>query len=231
MSEKKFLDALREQSRTECQSILDEAEKEARRLLSAAQQQAKLIQQQRAQESQEKIEAEKRLVQNRTDLELKRNLIQAKGCALKKVKDYVWKDLENWIEKPLYEDALKEILLESAKAVGIDSSSSVKVIATSRDKRRLQGLLKKHNITYDLEIDESIQGGLLMLSADGRFLGDGRIETRLDTLWKESLPHLSNLLFEERPGEEEEENQKAPGEPEEPLEQKPSEQTEATSIE
>jgi len=207
VSEEKLLAFIREKAEMECQSLLEEAERESERILASANQEAQHIHQKGTRELKQRGEAEQRLTQNRAKLVADRILAEAKGHALEEAKAFLLDEVETWVDRPLYENAMKEFLLAAAEAVGQDPSVTVQIFVSSKDKRRIQGLLKKYSIAYELEIDDSLQGGLLMQSADGRWLADATIHTRLEKVWEESLPELSKLLFEERPEEEEEEEQ------------------------
>ena len=205
VNEESLFAFITEKAHNECQSLLEEADKEAARILASAREKADRFRDRSA--APQRQEAEQRLAENRARLAADRILAEAKGRALARAKGFLLDEVETWVDRPLYENALKDFLLAAAEAVGHDPSMAVRIYVSSKDKRRMQGLLKKHSIAYELEVDDTIQGGLIMESADGRWSADATIRTRLEQVWEDSLPELCRLLFEERPGEEEEEEE------------------------
>jgi vacuolar-type H+-ATPase subunit E/Vma4 len=148
VSEEQLLSRIEARAKADCESILDRANKDAERIRGAAQQKAEITKRRKTADARHRWLAERRLIEGQGVLDACRLLTQTRGEAIAKVRESVFSDLAQWLEKPLYENALKELLLECVEAISVDANvQPVKILCSERDKRRFQGLLKKHNVT------------------------------------------------------------------------------------
>jgi len=182
---------IKEKGKTEVAAVQAETRAEVTRLLTEAQERAAGIKQQASEEVERDVQRIINQEVSAANLAVKREMLNAEKDTLVRVHDTVITRITD-MPANFHEMALRALLPEAAVAVGggvvycnlRDIPSVKKILAESKDLA-----------AFSVGEPVSIEGGVVIESADGRMKIDYSYRTFLETVWESGLKDASDILF------------------------------------
>ncbi len=182
----------------EAQTIISAAESEAKKTLKAAKAQSDQNYRNILTEANTKSEGERRKIASATDMEIRNSLLQKKEELMDTVFEKTFAKLQKFAETEEYHDYLLGLIEQAAKRM---NKKNLLVQVNARDKNWLtQGTLNslskklKFQLTLSNETEEFV-GGCKVIAEDGKITYDCSIDNRLQELKPALRIEVAKILF------------------------------------
>ena len=186
-----LLRKINEEGKTQAQTILAEAEVEARQRLAEADRQIQVWREEYVKQAHQEIESEKRLILSRARARAREAVLRAKGQAAERLFEQLSKDVTGFRSDTVkYRAFLAHCLKETEREI----PGPLVLQIDPQDETLVRGLLQGSSHT----IGEKIKtlGGFMATNQRGDLLVDNRLETRIANLRQQYRPALSQALFD-----------------------------------
>lgn len=182
---------IKEKGKREVSAIQAETRAEVTRILTEAQERAAEIKQQASEEVERDVQRIINQEVSAANLAVKRQMLNAEKDTLSRVHDAVTARIAG-MPATFHEMALRALLPEAAAAVG-----GGVVYCNARDIPTVKKILAESKDLAAFSIGEpiSIEGGVVIESADGTMKIDHSYRTFLETVWESGLKDASDILF------------------------------------
>ena len=181
---------IQEQSQTEAEAILRQAEKEARKIMENAQAEAEKVRSNILKKAEMQAEAVRRRIFSSVHLEIKRKILEDREALLSRLFQKVEDKLNTFRTHRDYVAFLKKLLMEGVLAL---DAEALRILAGEIEKKLLtrkvlseieKELASKKGKTVTLSLsDETLtEGGVVLVSSDGRTKFDNRFSTRMERM-------------------------------------------------
>lgn len=182
---------IKEKGKKEVAAVQAETQAEVTRILTEAQERAAAIKQQASDE----VERDAKRIVNQevsaANLAVKREMLNAEKDTLGRVHEDVIARIAD-LPASFHEKALRALLPEAAAAVegGV-------VYCNARDIPTVKKIIAGSKDLAEFSVGEpvSIEGGIVIESADGRMKIDYSYRTFMETVWESGLKDASDILF------------------------------------
>lgn len=178
-----------QQSENEAATILEQARKDADQILKTAQADAQKEREKVLAEARTQATAESRRVLSGVHLEVKKQTLRNREAVIARVFDAVRKELENFRKEPNYDSFLESLIFEGIFALESDRfklcfGKQEADLFESKIRGRVIEILsgQGRSCTLDVSVVPESEGGVLILSEDGRMSYDNRFSARLKRL-------------------------------------------------
>jgi V/A-type H+/Na+-transporting ATPase subunit E len=184
----------------EAVALITEAENTAKETLKAAKEQADQNYQTILNQSNAKIEAEKRKIASVTEVEIRNRLLQTKEDLVDAAFEKALVELRNFVETDDYHDYLLKIIKNAAERIG---KKNLAIQVNTKDKEWLtpdvlNRLSKKLHCEWRLfEKTGDYIGGCIIQTEDGKIIFDVTLDNRLQELKPILRVELAKNLFGE----------------------------------
>lgn len=182
---------IKEKGRKEAAQIQAETEAEVRRILSEAQERAASIKQQANEEVERDVQRIVNQEVSAANLSVKREVLNAQKDTLARVHEATIARISK-LPADFHAQALRTLLPLAAAAVegGV-------VYCNARDIPTIKEVLAESKELAGFSVGDpvSIEGGIVVESADGRMKIDYSYRTFLETVWESGLKDASDVLF------------------------------------
>ena len=181
---------IREQSENDASGILEQAEKDARRVLSDAGTHAEKVKKEIRNGAEARAEGVRRRILSGLHLEMKRQTLRAREDATARIFDAVKERLDAFRRDKGYPPFLEKLLVEGVIALE-GSAFSLKAGEVERKhltKKRLEQIQEKietqsgRKVVLKVAEDTLDEGGVVVVSSDGRMFFDNRFSARMDRM-------------------------------------------------
>lgn len=182
---------IKEKGKREVAAVQAETRAEVTRILTEAQERAAGIKQQASEEVERDVQRIINQEVSAANLSVKREMLNAKKDTLNRVHDAVVTRIAS-MPATFHEMALRALLPEAAAAVG-----GGVVYCNARDIPTVKKILAESKDLAAFSVGEpiSVEGGVVIESADGRMKIDYSYRTFLETVWESGLKDASDILF------------------------------------
>ncbi|NVO67449.1 V-type ATP synthase subunit E family protein [Methanofollis tationis] len=182
---------IKEKGKKEVSAIQAETRAEVTRILTEAQERAAGIKQQASEEVERDVQRIINQEVSAANLAVKREMLNAEKDTLNRVHDAVVTRIAG-MPATFHEMALRALLPEAAAAVG-----GGVVYCNARDIPTVKKILAESKDLAAFSVGEpiSVEGGVVIESADGRMKIDYSYRTFLETVWESGLKDASDILF------------------------------------
>jgi V/A-type H+-transporting ATPase subunit E len=182
----------------EAEAIILESERDAKKILKTAKEEADKNYISAIDQAKTKAEAEKRKITSLTEVEMRNRLLQTKETLVDKAFQKALDRINDFVKTEEYHDYLLELIEKAAERI---SSKKLIVRVNAKDKAwltqdRLSRLFKKSS--FELKLSDQIEdciGGCKIQSADGKVVYDNTIENRLQELKPALRVEVARILF------------------------------------
>lgn len=197
---------IQEQSQTEAEAILRQAEKEARKIMENAQAEAEKVRSNILKKAEMQAEAVRRRIFSSVHLEIKRKILEDREALLSRLFQKVEDKLNTFRTHRDYVAFLKKLLMEGVLAL---DAEALRILAGEIEKKLLtrkvlseieKELASKKGKTVTLSLsDETLtEGGVVLVSSDGRTKFDNRFSTRMERMKDEMRLFAMKRVIESR---------------------------------
>ncbi len=187
-----ILRALEDKARTTVESIKSEAEKEKKRIMAEAQNEAARIRRQRLKKIEDALRSEATAMIYSATLKAKKEVNQAREEVVENVFRIAQEKISRLSEEDSYSDIFKALLDECVELIDGEIVFQVR----PEDRSLLERLLAEKGIQYSIsDVPLESSGGLNAMSADGRIIVYNTFEKRLERAKKRLRLEISNILF------------------------------------
>jgi len=197
---------IQEQSQTEAEAILRQAEKEARKIMENAQAEAEKVRSNILKKAEMQAEAVRRRIFSSVHLEIKRKILEDREALLSRLFQKVEDKLNTFRTHRDYVAFLKKLLMEGVLAL---DAEALRILAGEIEKKLLtrkvlseieKELASKKGKTVTLSLsDETLtEGGVVLVSSDGRTKFDNRFSTRMERMKDEMRVFAMKRVIESR---------------------------------
>ncbi len=184
--------ALEDKARTTVESIKSEAEKEKKRIMAEAQNEAARIRRQRLKKIEDALRSEATAMIYSATLKAKKEVNQAREEVVENVFRIAQEKISRLSEEDSYSDIFKALLDECVELIDGEIVFQVR----PEDRSLLERLLAEKGIQYSIsDVPLESSGGLNAMSADGRIIVYNTFEKRLERAKKRLRLEISNILF------------------------------------
>lgn len=184
---------IREQSEAEAAAILEQAEKESRGILDEAKAESEKVKADILRKAEVQAEAVRRRIVSGVHLEIKRQALRTREELLSKIFQAVKERLEGLRKTKAYEPFLKKMIVEGVLAL---DAELVEVMAGDVEKKHItrqflsqleKEVRKQGGKEVKLRLSEQTfpEGGVVLISSDGRMKFDNRFSARMERLERE----------------------------------------------
>jgi len=189
-----------EDAERDARNIISRAEAEAERILKHAKEEAERRYEEIIKKGKERIKDKKRQAISLFELETKNNLLEAKEEIIEEVYDEAIKRLRQYTLTEKYTNCIFRLIREASRQI---NSDALIIRLNERDhqiltKKRLDELSRKLGVKI-IKSDEKINctGGVVVTSLDGKIIVDNTFENRLRILKDSLRTKIAKILFEE----------------------------------
>jgi len=189
-----------EDAERDARNIISRAEAEAERILKHAKEEAERRYEEIIKKGKERIKDKKRQAISLFELETKNNLLEAKEEIIEEVYDEAIKRLRQYTLTEEYTNCIFRLIREASRQI---KSDALIIRLNERDyqiltKKRLDELSRKLGVKI-IKSDEKINctGGVVVTSLDGKIIVDNTFENRLRILKDSLRTKIAKILFEE----------------------------------
>jgi len=189
-----------EDAERDARNIISRAEAEAERILKHAKEEAERRYEEIIKKGKERIKDKKRQAISLFELETKNNLLEAKEEIIEEVYDEAIKRLRRYTCTEEYTNCILRLIREASRQI---NSDALIIRLNERDhqiltKKRLDELSRKLGVKI-IKSDEKINciGGVVVTSLDGKIIVDNTFENRLRILKDSLRTKIAKILFEE----------------------------------
>lgn len=189
-----------EDAERDARNIISRAEAEAERILKHAKEEAERRYEEIIKKGKERIKDKKRQAISLFELETKNNLLEAKEEIIEEVYDEAIKRLRQYTLTEEYTNCIFRLMREASRQI---NSDALIIRLNERDhqiltKKRLDELSRKLGVKI-IKSDEKINctGGVVVTSLDGKIIVDNTFENRLRILKDSLRTKIAKILFEE----------------------------------
>ncbi|MDD4254902.1 MAG: V-type ATP synthase subunit E family protein [Methanofollis sp.] len=182
---------IKEKGRKGAAQIQAETDAEVRRILSEAQERAASIKQQAEEEVERDVQRIITQEVSAANLSVKREVLNAEKDTLSRVHEATIARIGD-LPADFHAQALRALLPLAAEALG-----GGVVYCNARDIPTVKEVLAESKDLSGFSVGEpvSIEGGIVVESADGRMKIDYTYRTFLETVWESGLKDASDILF------------------------------------
>ena len=189
-----------EDAERDARNIISRAEATAERILKHAKEEAERRYDEIIRKGKERIKDKKRQAISLFELETKNNLLEAKEEIIEEVYDEAIKRLRQYTLTEEYTNCIFRLIREASRQI---KSDALIIRLNERDyqiltKKRLDELSRKLGVKI-IKSDEKINctGGVVVTSLDGKIIVDNTFENRLRALKDPLRTKIAKILFEE----------------------------------
>lgn len=190
-SHESLLETMEKDAMAEKETLIHSAEEQIAKIKADAEIQAKNLKEERLNQTEKQLHAERARRLGKTELELRNSLLRTKHKLIQQTLDTVEAEIKSLRKKNIYDRIFKEMAAQSAKE--FDSTVVVKV--NSGDKERCEHILSELQKPCRIEIGNDISGGLDMSSEDGRFTVRNNFESRIAKAKEAIIEAVAKTLF------------------------------------
>jgi len=197
---------IQEQSQTEAEAILRQAEKEARKIMENAQAEAEKVRSNILKKAEMQAEAVRRRIFSSVHLEIKRKILEDREALLSRLFQKVEDKLNTFRTHRDYVAFLKKLLMEGVLAL---DAEALRILAGEIEKKLLTRKVlseiekemaskKGKTVTLSLSDETLTEGGVVLVSSDGRTKFDNRFSTRMERMKDEMRVFAMKRVIESR---------------------------------
>lgn len=189
----------------EAQKIKADAKEKIEEIQKAAKERAEAIREAELERIKEHVESTRRQDIAEKKVEHHRRIQTIKSELIDGVFDKAKERLQDYVEKPAYQDTLRELILEAGESLG-GGALLMKLNATDQkrmSKTELENLAKETQDRTDTETRIALDknairtiGGAAVSSGDRKATVDNTFEARLERMKEQAKAELETILFE-----------------------------------
>jgi vacuolar-type H+-ATPase subunit E/Vma4 len=201
-----LISGIEKDAKSEAESIVAEAEKQAEERRKNIGQQVSSILNDAEKKAEQQMEAIQKKVLSGVDVEVKRRLMHLRDKVMKDILGSVQKDLRALITKPEYRDIIQNWIVEAAAGLGAEQA----VINVSKEERalldrkfiektekRIKGILG-FGVMLNVSEGQPLRGqGVVLTAQDGRTAFNNQVHTRMMRKQREIRKYIYDNVFSE----------------------------------
>lgn len=183
--------ALEKEGEKRVDEILTKAREETDQIVKKAEEEAKMIEEDKIAKAKSSLEAEKARLLNKARLFKKKEIIKAKEDYIQQAFDQAKEEIQTLRGKPVY----KKVFTNLVREIMDLAKGKVTISVDKRDEKLAREVLDSMDAGYELKTDISCLGGVKAEAKNGRVIHINTLDARLDKARQASKADVTTVFF------------------------------------